>query len=251
MLEAHEIASGYGPVSVLHKVSMRLAQEEVVAVVGANGAGKSTLVRTLSGLLPLRAGRITLDDASIGSASAHSRAKQGLIMVPEGRKLFAGLTVRENIDLGRSALGRRRSDPDPMEVLGEIFPIIAERENQRAGLLSGGEQQQVALARALAGRPRYLLLDEPSLGLSPALTTQLFETIAKIRENLPVGILLVEQMVDRALELADRAYVIERGRVVMSGTATEVAQSSAVQRAYLGDTSTPVSPADPADPATP
>ncbi|HEY9563779.1 MAG TPA: ATP-binding cassette domain-containing protein, partial [Nocardioides sp.] len=122
--------------------------------------------------------------------------------------------------------------------------------NQRAGLLSGGEQQQVALARALAGRPRYLLLDEPSLGLSPALTTKLFETIAKIRENLPVGILLVEQMVDRALELADRAYVIERGRVVMSGTATEVAQSSAVQRAYLGDTSTPASPADPSDPAT-
>src|SRR3546814_16991029 len=121
-----------------------------------------------------------------------------------------------------------------MEVLGEIFPIIAERENQRAGLLSGGEQQQVALARALAGRPRYLLLDEPSLGLSPALTTQLFETIAKIRENLPVGILLVEQMVDRALELADRAYVIDRGCGVMSGTATEVAQYSAGHVAHPG-----------------
>ncbi|MDT0201699.1 ABC transporter ATP-binding protein [Nocardioides sp. AE5] len=234
MLEARDVVSGYGSVSVLHGVDLELDREEIVAVVGANGAGKSTLARTLAGLLPLRSGNIILDDTQVGASSSHSRARHGLIMVPEGRRLFAGLTVRENINLGRSAVGKRGSDPEPADVLGDIFPIIKERENQRAGLLSGGEQQQVALARALAGRPRYLLLDEPSLGLSPALTTQLFETIARIREHLPVGILLVEQMVDRALALADRAYVVERGRVVLSGTAADVAASPEVQRAYLG-----------------
>lgn len=234
MLSAEGLVSGYGQVDVLHDVDLVLAQEEVVAVVGANGAGKSTLVRTLTGQLPVRAGTITMDGHDIGSTATHSRARRGLLMVPEGRRLFAGLTVRENVELGRSAL-RKRDDVDPFEVLGEIFPIIAERSDQRAGLLSGGEQQQVALARALVGRPRYLLLDEPSLGLSPALTSQLFETIATIRQRLPIGILLVEQMVDRALELADRAYVLERGTVVLSGTAAEVAASSAVRRAYLGD----------------
>ena len=234
MLSAEGVVSGYGQVDVLHGVDMVLAQEEVVAVVGANGAGKSTLVRTLTGQLQLRSGTITMDGDDVGSSAAHSRARRGLLMVPEGRRLFASLTVRENVELGRSAL-RKRDDADPFEVLGEIFPILAERSGQRAGLLSGGEQQQVALARALVGRPRYLLLDEPSLGLSPALTSQLFETIATIRRHLPIGILLVEQMVDRALELADRAYVLERGRVVLSGTAAEVTASSAVRRAYLGD----------------
>jgi branched-chain amino acid transport system ATP-binding protein len=234
MLSAEGLVSGYGQVDVLRGVDLVLAQEEIVAVVGANGAGKSTLVRTLTGQLPLRAGTTSMDGADISSAAAHTRARRGLLMVPEGRRLFASLTVRENVELGRSALGKR-DDADPFEVLGEIFPILAERADQRAGLLSGGEQQQVALARALVGRPRYLLLDEPSLGLSPALTSQLFETIATIRRQLPIGILLVEQMVDRALELADRAYVLERGTVVLSGTASEVSASSAVRRAYLGD----------------
>ncbi|AVZ40277.1 MULTISPECIES: ABC transporter ATP-binding protein [unclassified Dietzia] len=236
MLEARELCSGYGQVDVLRGLSVRLAEDEVVAVVGSNGAGKSTLVRTLTGLLPVRSGRILLDGDDIGSIKPHARARRGLIMVPEGRRLFGSLTVRENIELGRSALAKR-SDPDPFEVLGDIFPIIQEREHQRAGLLSGGEQQQVALARALVGRPRYLLLDEPSLGLSPALTSQLFETITKIRENLSIGILLVEQMVDRALGIADRAYVIERGTVTLSGVAADVAGSSEVRRSYLGDIS--------------
>ncbi len=243
MLSAEGIASGYGQVDVLNGLDLELAQEEVVAVVGANGAGKSTLVRTLTGQLPLRGGTISMDGADIGSKAAHVRARRGLLMVPEGRRLFAGLTVRENIELGRSAL-RKRDEADPFEVLGEIFPIIAERSDQRAGLLSGGEQQQVALARALVGRPRYLLLDEPSLGLSPALTSQLFETIGTIRRHLPIGILLVEQMVDRALALADRAYVLERGAVVLSGTAAEIAASSVVRRAYLGDFGEPDDTAD-------
>ncbi|MDP9821902.1 ABC transporter ATP-binding protein [Nocardioides massiliensis] len=234
MLEARGVAAGYGSVDVLRGIDLTLAQDEVVAVVGANGAGKSTLVRTLTGLLTARSGTITMDGDAITTTSAHARARRGLVMVPEGRRLFASLTVQENVDLGRSARAGR-SDVDPFEVLGDIFPILAERAHQRAGLLSGGEQQQVALARALVGRPRYLLLDEPSLGLSPALTTRLFQTVAKIREHLPVGILLVEQMVDRALELADRAYVIERGQVVLEGPASEVAASGEVQRAYLGE----------------
>lgn len=234
MLEAKKVCGGYGQVDVLRDMTMQLAKDEVVAVVGANGAGKSTLVRALTGQISLRSGNVVLDGEEIGSMQSHVRARRGLIMVPEGRRLFGSLTVRENIDLGRAALARR-SDTDPFEVLGDIFPIIKERENQRAGLLSGGEQQQVALARALVGRPRYLLLDEPSLGLSPALTSQLFETIAKIRDNLSIGILLVEQMVDRALEIADRAYVIERGVVTLSGTAADVAGSDEVRRSYLGD----------------
>lgn len=233
MLTAEAVTSGYGPVHVLDGVSVEVRSGEIVALVGANGAGKTTLVRTLAGQLPLRSGRIRMDDTDLGSVPPHRRARMGLIMVPEGRRLFGTLTVRENIALGRAAI-HKRGGSDPFEVLGEIFPIVRERAAQPAGLLSGGEQQQVALARALVGRPRYLILDEPSLGLSPALTTQLFGTIAAIRDQLGIGVLLVEQMVDRALALADRAYVLERGRVTLAGTAAEVAGSDSVRQAYLG-----------------
>jgi branched-chain amino acid transport system ATP-binding protein len=233
VLKVRGLASGYGRVQVLHGLDLEVAQGEIVAVLGANGAGKTTLVRTLAGQLPAREGEIELDGRDITTTPAHVRARRGLLMVPEGRRLFGGLSVKENIALGRQAASRDDGD-DPLEELQDLFPIIRERSHQQAGLLSGGEQQQVALARALVGRPRWLLLDEPSLGLSPLLVDQLFEHIVEIRERMNLGLLLVEQMVHRALGTASRAYVVDRGRVVLSGSSDEVASSREVQRAYLG-----------------
>jgi branched-chain amino acid transport system ATP-binding protein len=233
VLKVRGLASGYGRVQVLHGLDLEVAEGEIVAVLGANGAGKTTLVRTLAGQLPAREGQIELDGRDVTRAPAHLRARRGLLMVPEGRRLFAGLSVKENIALGRQA-ARGADGDDPLEELEDLFPILRERSHQQAGLLSGGEQQQVALARALVGRPRWLLLDEPSLGLSPLLVDQLFEHIVEIRARMNLGLLLVEQMVHRALEAASRAYVMERGRVVLSGSSDEVASSREVQRAYLG-----------------
>jgi branched-chain amino acid transport system ATP-binding protein len=233
VLRIEGLASGYGRIEVLHELDLEVGPGEVVAVLGANGAGKTTLVRTIAGQLPVRSGSITFDGQDVTRTAPHARAKQGLLMVPEGRRLFGGLSVAENIALGRRA-ARGSEGEDPLAELEDLFPIIRERSHQQAGLLSGGEQQQVAFARALVGRPRMLLLDEPSLGLSPLLVDQLFEHIGVIRERLGVGMVLVEQMVHRALEIAERAYVIERGRVVLSGPSAEVAASEAVQQAYLG-----------------
>ncbi|MTV26390.1 ABC transporter ATP-binding protein [Nitriliruptoraceae bacterium ZYF776] len=243
MLEVRGLASGYGRIEVLHGLDLDVAPGEIVAVLGANGAGKTTLVRTLAGQLPVREGTITFDGEDITASPAHNRARRGLLMVPEGRRLFGGLSVAENIALGRRAVGRRGGD-DPLAELEDLFPIIRERSHQQAGLLSGGEQQQVAFARALVGRPRVLLLDEPSLGLSPLLVDQLFEHIVAIRERLELGIVLVEQMVHRALAVAARAYVVDRGRVVLAGDSATIAASEEVQHAYLG-----VAPAVADDPA--
>lgn len=234
-LQINEVVSGYDRAPVLHGVSLHVDPGELVAVVGSNGAGKSTLVKTIGGLVGLRQGDIRDGETSIRKMSPNSRARNGIITVPEGRKLFPELTVGENICLGRRASGSRgRGDDDPVEALIDSFPIIRDRWNQQANLLSGGEQQMVALARAVAGRPRYLLLDEPSLGLSPLKTLEVFKIIQLIREAAGAGILLVEQMADQALQSANRAYVLERGQVVMEGPAAQVRSSPEVRRAYLG-----------------
>ena len=237
MLAVHDLHAGYGSVRVLHGVDLEFEQGDLVAVLGANGAGKTTLVRTIAGQLPVRQGVIKLDGQAVTRTPTHQRARAGLLMVPEGRRLFGGLSVAENIALGRRA-DRGGDGEDVLEELLELFPIVRERASQQAGLLSGGEQQQVALVRALVGRPRYLLLDEPSLGLSPVLVDQLFGHIEAIRDRLQIGVLLVEQLVDRALSLASRAYVMDRGRIVLAGTSDEVASSPAVQQAYLGTITT-------------
>lgn len=228
------IQSGYDRASILHGVSMRVEPGELVAVVGSNGAGKTTLVRTISGLLSIRDGDVSDDDGSIRKLSPAKRAKRGTVMVPEGRKLFPQLTVGQNIELGRRAAGKRATGDDPVDALLEAFPIVKERWGQQANLLSGGEQQMVALTRAVAARPKYLLLDEPSLGLSPLKTLDVFKLIALIRERTGAGILLVEQMADQALAAADRAYVLEHGRVSMEGPAAELRSSPEIRRAYLG-----------------
>jgi branched-chain amino acid transport system ATP-binding protein len=231
-LDVDGLRAGYGQATVLHDVSLEVARGEIVTVIGSNGAGKSTLVQTVAGLLPARAGSIRLDGRPMTGTAAHVRARQGLVLVPEGRRLFGELTVGENIRLGRRA-GRDAGD-DPVDDLVAAFPVVKERWNQQSGLLSGGQQQMVALTRAAAARPRYLLLDEPSLGLSPALTLEVFQLIRLIADRTNAGIVLVEQMAAQALNLASRAYVLEQGRIVADGDAGELRRSDAIRRAYLG-----------------
>lgn len=235
-LEVDRVECGYDRAPILHGVSLRVDPGELVAVVGSNGAGKTTLVRTIAGLLTVRAGDLRVDGASFARSSAARRARSGIIMVPEGRRLFPQLTVGENIELGRRAARGRTGGEDPVAALLDAFPIVTDRWDQQANLLSGGEQQMVALTRAVASRPRYLLLDEPSLGLSPLKTLEVFGLIELIRERTGAGILLVEQMADQALEAADRAYVLGHGRVSMEGPAAQVRASDEVRRAYLGVT---------------
>ncbi|MDX8152698.1 ABC transporter ATP-binding protein [Patulibacter brassicae] len=233
-LQVQGLRAGYGRATILEDVSVEVAPGEVAAVIGSNGAGKTTLVKTIAGSLAARGGRILQDGDAIGGLPPEKRARRGVVMVPEGRRLFGNLTVEENIRLGRQAARGRDEGDDPVEPLLEAFPIVRERWTQRAGLLSGGEQQMVALTRAVAGRPRYLLLDEPSLGLSPRLTQEVFRLVRLVVETTNAGVILVEQMADQALKLATNAYVLDQGRVSASGPAEEIRRSDAVRKAYLG-----------------
>lgn len=233
-LEVVDVESGYARAPILHGVSLTVDPGELVAVVGSNGAGKTTLVRTIAGLLSVRSGDLRVEGSSFARTSPAKRARQGIVMVPEGRRLFPQLTVGENIEIGRRAARGRTGGDDPVTALLDAFPIVTDRWKQQANLLSGGEQQMVALTRAVAGRPRYLLLDEPSLGLSPLKTLEVFRLIEMVRESTGAGILLVEQMADQALKAADRAYVLEHGRVTMEGPAAELRASDDIRRAYLG-----------------
>lgn len=228
------LRSGYGRMNVLQGVDLELRPGSIFSVVGANGAGKSTLAKTLSGLVRASAGSVSLDGQEVLALAPERRARLGLIHVPEGRRLFGNLTVAENIALGRRAARSRRAGGDVVDRLLDSFPIVRDRWQQRAGLLSGGEQQMVALTRAAASAPRYLLLDEPSLGLSPRLSQEVFRLVTLIAEETGAGVLLIEQRVDAALRLASRASVLERGAVVASGPADAVRASEAVRVAYLG-----------------
>ena len=234
LLEATGLEAGYGAVSVLKKVDVHVREHEMVAVLGANGAGKSTLMRALSGLIRPVGGAITLGNAPVASLPAHRVAATGLTLVPEGRQVFPAMSVLDNIRLGAFL---RQDGPLAMErdlnAMLERFPRLKERAQQRAGLLSGGEQQMLAIARGLMARPKLLLLDEPSLGLAPAIIEELFAALDRLR-NEKITILLVDQMAGLALALADRAYVIEGGQIVASGTPDEIAGNDALERAYLG-----------------
>ena len=232
-LAVEGLSASYGASEVLHGLDLSIASGELVAVLGANGAGKSTLMRALSGLHRPVEGRIAFRDADIQVLTADRIARRGLVLVPEGRQVFPELTVVQNIRLG--AYGRPPADLDAqVERMLDRFPRLRERQAQRAGLLSGGEQQMLAIARGLVARPEVLLLDEPSLGLAPALIEELYAILAGLRDE-GATILLVDQMAEMALAIADRAYVLSSGRIVSSGTPAEIRDSRLLEEAYLGD----------------
>jgi branched-chain amino acid transport system ATP-binding protein len=233
MLEVRDLNVYYGEIHALKGVSFRVGQGEVVTLLGNNGAGKTTTLRTLSGLLAPRNGQVALEGTSLLGTAPHDVVRRGITHVPEGRRVFNRLTVRENLEMG--AFTRRDSGIDAdVERVFETFPRLRERAVQTAGTLSGGEQQMLAIGRALMARPRLLLLDEPSMGLAPVIVEQIFETIQAINQQ-GVTILLVEQNAAMALSVATRGYVLETGRVALEGRATDLADNPEVRRAYLGE----------------
>ncbi len=232
MLEVRALRAGYGGVEVLRGLDMRVGSSEIVAVLGANGAGKTTLNKVLSGVLPASGGEIRFDGHRIDSATAQEIVAAGLIHVPEGRKIFPNLSVRENLELGSYRRGRPRRRAN-LERVFATFPRLRERIAQPAGTLSGGEQQMLAIGRGMMAEPRLLILDEPSLGLSPLLVEQMFTLIARLNaDGLPV--LLVEQNVVQSLDLAARAYILENGVYAIAGSADEIRDNPDLKRAYLG-----------------
>ena len=235
MLEFRNVSVGYGELTVVHDVSFDVADGEVVSLVGSNGAGKSTILRTISGLLHPRKGEIHLRGEAIHRTPSYDIVKKRVAMVPEGRQLFGRLSVWDNLLLGAYTLRSQQEIDDSLELVLSLFPIIKDRRDQRAETLSGGEQQQLAIARGLMSRPSLLLLDEPSLGIMPKLVSQIFETIHHIREK-GITVLLVEQNVFEALEVSDRAYVLQSGRVVLEGKGAELIHSDLIRKAYLGAT---------------
>lgn len=232
MLEIRALTAGYGSFEILHGIDLDVAAGEIVAVLGANGAGKTTLNRTISALMPPRGGSIRFLGEDISHSDHASIVRAGLIHVPEGRKIFPNLTVHDNLLLGAYARGRRERAATLDQVL-QMFPRLAERLLQIAGSMSGGEQQMLAIGRGLMGLPKLLLLDEPSLGLSPKLTEDLFTLIQRLHAG-GLSILLVEQNVVQSLAIAQRAYVIEHGRVALSGSAAALADDARLRSAYLG-----------------
>jgi branched-chain amino acid transport system ATP-binding protein len=223
----------YGDVQALWDVSFAVGEGEVVTVVGANGAGKSTVLKTLAGLLAPRRGQILYDGQPAGSHPPHRLVARGLVLIPEGRQLWPGMTVRENLEMGAYAAAARPHRAETLEAVYAMFPVLAKRARQKAGTLSGGEQQMCAIGRGLMARPRLLLLDEPALGLAPRLVGEVFKALGRIREQ-GVTLLLVEQNVAHALALADRAYVLETGRVTLSGACSELSRDPRVREKYLG-----------------
>jgi branched-chain amino acid transport system ATP-binding protein len=235
MLLLEDVEVAYGAIRAVQGISLSVERGELVALIGSNGAGKSTTLRTISGLLRPRAGRLRYDGTDLVRLRPHEIVAAGIVQAPEGRQIFGGLTVRENLLLGATARRRDRVglDQDLAHVLA-LFPVLQERLGQSGGTLSGGEQQMLAIGRALMARPRLLLLDEPSLGLAPLVVNRIFEVIARLKAE-GTTILLVEQNARKALAVADRAYVMETGRVVLAGPARDLAANPAVERAYLGE----------------
>jgi branched-chain amino acid transport system ATP-binding protein len=234
MLDVRHISAGYGSVAVLHDLSFTIDEGRAIAILGANGAGKTTLLKAVSGTVPAAEGRVLFRGRDLGRLRASERAALGIAHVPEGRRVFPTLTVMENLQLGsyrRAARARRR---EALDTVLTLFPLLGARRTQAAGSLSGGEQQMLALGRGLMAQPDLLLLDEPSQGLGPRIVEQIFETIDRIRRDGRLTILLVEQRVVEALELCDRGYVLETGRVVLEGGRDALLADPRVQRAYLG-----------------
>jgi branched-chain amino acid transport system ATP-binding protein len=232
LLEISEVHAHYGTIEALKGVSLEVHEGEVVTLIGSNGAGKSTTLRSISGLTPASAGKVVFDGEEITRVPAHDVVGRGIALAPEGRHCFARMTVRENLELG-AYLRRRADTEEDFERVFGLFPRLKEREKQKAGTMSGGEQQMLAIGRALMARPKLLMLDEPSMGIAPILVQRIYETITEINRS-GVAILLVEQNANYALEISKRGYVLETGRVVLKGDSSTLRGDPEVQRAYLG-----------------
>lgn len=234
MLRVVNLSAGYGKLIVMKSISLRVQQNEIVVLVGGNGAGKSTLLRSIAGLVKIGEGRVMLDGVNIAGWPADKIARMGLALVPEGRALFASMTIYENLKVGANAACASRSEiNDRFGMVFDLFPDLKKRLASRAGELSGGQQQMLALGRALMSNPRILLLDEPSTGLAPVLVAELFEKIAALKDQ-GITILLAEQNVHKALDIADRGYVIENGKIILEDTGDALKSSEQIQKAYLG-----------------
>jgi len=233
MLQLRGVTAGYGQFTALWDVSLDVRSGEAVAVVGPNGAGKTTLLRVISGVIPPRAGELVFEGQSLGGHPAHDIVAHGIAHVPEGRRLFPLLTVADNLKMGAFLKSARAHYGEGLARVYALFPVLAERQRQRAGSLSGGEQQMLAIGRALMSRPKLILLDEPSMGLAPVMVLRLFDLIRRVREE-GYTILVVEQNVRQVLKLVDRAYLLEVGRIRMEGRADELAEQDFVRKAYVG-----------------
>jgi len=233
MLEVERLEVARGDAVAVWDVSLVVGARELVTVVGPNSAGKTTLIDAIAGLLPIRGGRVRLGGRDLASVPAHELCRQGIALVPEGRRLFPAMTVEENLEIGCYAPAARAQRAESLERVYGTFPILRERRRQLAGSLSGGQQQMVAIGRALMAMPRLLLLDEPSLGLAPQIVDQLFEVVASIHAE-GVAVLLVEQNIVQAFAIAARAYVLEQGRIVAEGAPSELARDARIREAYLG-----------------
>jgi branched-chain amino acid transport system ATP-binding protein len=233
MLTLQDVRVFYGAIQAVKGISLDVRERELVTIVGANGAGKTTTLRTISGIYRPTMGSITFEGKNLAALPSHEIVALGISQSPEGRQIFGSLSVRDNLLLGATRRADRASIGQELDYLVSLFPVLGERMNQSGGTLSGGEQQMLAIARALMAKPRLLLLDEPSLGLAPMLVNRIFAVISRLKES-GVTILLVEQNARKALEIADRAYVMETGRIILAGDARELAANPEIEKAYLG-----------------
>lgn len=233
MLEVRDIDVYYGDAQAVYGLSLSIDEGELVTLVGSNGAGKTTTLRAISGTRPIARGELVFEGDSLLKVPAHQRPGRGIALVPEGRELWPQLTVMENLELGAFTRAARAKRAESLAWVFEMFPVLRERAKQLAGSMSGGQQQMVAIARALMSRPRLLMMDEPSLGLAPVVVSQVFATIRRLHEE-GLTILLVEQNLKKALEVADRGYVVETGTIALRGTSAELLENPAVRAAYLG-----------------
>jgi len=234
MLEVSDLVSGYGKSEVLREISLKIAKGQIVTIIGPNGAGKTTLFRTIFGLLPARKGKVLFENEDLSKLPPLARIQRGIALVPQGRAVFPDLSVLENMEMGAYTVNNKKRIQERMEECYHLFPVLQERKSQRAGTLSGGEQQMLVIARALMSKPRFLMLDEPSLGISPRLVKEIFKTIDVINKTTNTTICLVEQNANIALKHAHFGYVMEGGQIRMSGSAQELLNDERVKHAYLG-----------------
>jgi branched-chain amino acid transport system ATP-binding protein len=233
LLSVEDLSVSYGKINVLKGISLSLAKGEIVAIIGANGAGKTTLVNALSGIVPARGGRTLFKGEDITRLPAYRIARKGIVQIPEGRKVFPDMSVAENLEIGASPEDKASAVQALMEEMFTLFPVLKERRSQKAGTLSGGEQQMLAIGRGLMASPELLMFDEPSMGLAPTVVSKVFQVIRDIHAR-GITVLLIEQNARKALQIADRAYVLETGRIVLSGAGLSLLENEKVRKAYLG-----------------